>query len=474
MSIQNQALHRIIQGLMDIAAIILAWWLTIYLRVSLNVFALHRVSRSESSTWVPDIAPALAFWIILMLWSGQYGNHSVVRLRTLLSQSLTATALLFTISSMVVFFSRSLGADLSRSFAVVLIPVVFSLFCVSRWLSAWVTVAVQRVWPGEGKVAVCGDRDAADEIIRTIKRTGTAFCGVIVPEGTAEHNDRTSVPVLGTTRNIAEVINRERLDRIILVNGAVPGGELLACSQVSRRMGVAVSYAMAPSVSSGRMDVSTRYGLSLVEDHPTEFTRIHELLKRIVDIIIAGLITILLLPIFVIIMAAVKLSSRGPVFYAAPRVGKGGKYFTFYKFRSMYTDTALANRTTHRDGHLYKRRDDPRITPIGAFLRRYSLDELPQLFNVLAGDMSLVGPRPLPAEDLDLDGMSRHYYVWSEVRSRVRPGITGIWQISGRSDLPFERMIELDTDYINNWSLALDVHILCKTPFCVLNGRGAY
>jgi lipopolysaccharide/colanic/teichoic acid biosynthesis glycosyltransferase len=182
--------------------------------------------------------------------------------------------------------------------------------------------------------------------------------------------------------------------------------------------------------------------------------------------------------LFALIAFAIQATSLGPVFYKARRVGKGGRYFVFWKFRSMFiggpSRTELMQHN-EASGHLFKLRQDPRITPVGRLLRRFSLDELPQLLNVLAGDMSLVGPRPLPTEDLEPDGMSTTFEQWAEQRSHVRPGITGLWQVSGRSELPFSKMIDLDMEYIRRWSVALDLRILLvDTPRAVLSGRGAY
>jgi lipopolysaccharide/colanic/teichoic acid biosynthesis glycosyltransferase len=185
---------------------------------------------------------------------------------------------------------------------------------------------------------------------------------------------------------------------------------------------------------------------------------------------------LLLLPLMIVIGVLIKSTSAGPVLFKGQRVGKGGRHFTFLKFRSMYVyDTRLdEERRTNRDGHLFKLKHDPRITPLGRILRRTSLDELPQLFNVLLGEMSLVGPRPLPAEDLDPDGQSSRFRTWSDDRSGVPPGITGLWQVRGRSDTGFHRMMELDGEYIHNWSLALDFKILLETPLAVISSRGAY
>ena len=186
---------------------------------------------------------------------------------------------------------------------------------------------------------------------------------------------------------------------------------------------------------------------------------------------------LLLSPVLILVALMVKLSSPGPVLHSGLRVGKGGRHFALYKFRSMYDESggrSAVESLNEKNGHLFKIRNDPRVTPVGAFLRRYSLDEFPQLFNVLAGHMSLVGPRPLPAEDLEPDGQSREFRTWARERSEVLPGITGLWQVSGRSSLPFEDMVKLDLDYIRRWSLGFDLKILLETPRAVLSGRGAY
>jgi lipopolysaccharide/colanic/teichoic acid biosynthesis glycosyltransferase len=148
----------------------------------------------------------------------------------------------------------------------------------------------------------------------------------------------------------------------------------------------------------------------------------------------------------------------------------------FLKFRSMYTamDREQVAHANEKQGHIFKIKDDPRVTRIGGVIRRYSLDELPQLINVLRGEMSLVGPRPLPAGDLGPDGMSVEFADWSEGRSLVYPGITGLWQVNGRSELPFEEMVRFDLQYIREWSLLLDIKIILATPGLVVKGVGAY
>lgn len=194
--------------------------------------------------------------------------------------------------------------------------------------------------------------------------------------------------------------------------------------------------------------------------------------KRGLDILGSLFLLVLFSPLMAAIALLVKLSSRGPVLYASTRVGRGGKPFQFLKFRSMYTDAdkrlAELSESNEKDGPIFKMKNDPRITPIGRFLRKYSLDELPQLFNVLRGDMSLVGPRPpIPHEVVQYD-------TYCQERLSVRPGLTCYWQIMGRSDLTFSEWMELDHRYLREMGLWTDLKILLKTPLAVLKGDGAY
>lgn len=195
-------------------------------------------------------------------------------------------------------------------------------------------------------------------------------------------------------------------------------------------------------------------------------------LKRMVDIVISALAIVVLAPLLLAVALLVTLTSRGPVFFVQQRVGKGGAPFRMAKFRSMYRD-APDRRDEHvhsnmHDGPIFKIRDDPRVTPVGRAIRKLSIDELPQLFNVLLGEMSLVGPRPpLPEEFL-------RYSTRDRGRLLVKPGVTCIWQVSGRSDLDFQTWVDMDLEYIETWSLRLDLVLLAKTVPAVLTGRGAY
>ena len=194
--------------------------------------------------------------------------------------------------------------------------------------------------------------------------------------------------------------------------------------------------------------------------------------KRFFDFLISLISLLFLLPFLIVIGLIIKFDSRGPILYKSKRYGCKGRMFNMYKFRSMTKDAdKMIEQLRHQnevDGPIFKIREDPRISRVGAFLRRYSLDELPQLINVLRGDMSLVGPRPLPIEQIEKEDLRQLR------RLQIRPGITGLWQIRGRSDISFVRLIKWDIWYINNWSFWLDLNILLQTIPVVLKGKGAY
>lgn len=221
-------------------------------------------------------------------------------------------------------------------------------------------------------------------------------------------------------------------------------------------------------------DISMLGGVPTIKLSPPLITGLDFWMKRGFDFVVSALAIILICPLLLAIAIIIKLDSPGPFFYKQERVGLHGKCFKVLKFRTMFVDAEqrqkeLEARNEMKDGILFKMKDDPRITRVGKFLRRYSLDELPQLFNILLGEMSLVGPRPLPVRDVQK--FSEHHFI----RHEVLPGITGLWQVSGRSDITsFEEVVGLDTFYIENWSLWLDVQILLRTVIVLLKKKGAY
>jgi exopolysaccharide biosynthesis polyprenyl glycosylphosphotransferase len=278
---------------------------------------------------------------------------------------------------------------------------------------------------------------------------------------------------LGRLEGLERVLTAERIDEVIIADPDFPQVEAVELVDRCHRRGVRVR--IAPSTMEiliQRAEFVPGQAVPLFELGPPVFDGVDFALKRTFDVIGAVLLLTLLSPLLLAIVIAVRVSSRGPIVYRSTRRGIGQRPFACLKFRTMHTDAderqADLEAQNEASGALFKIRDDPRLTPVGPILRRFSLDELPQLINVIRGEMSLVGPRPLPERDYEM------LEEWHRKRYLVLPGITGLWQVSGRSELDFDDLVNLDFIYLERWSLALDLTILLKTVPAVITRRGAY
>ena len=260
---------------------------------------------------------------------------------------------------------------------------------------------------------------------------------------------------------------------MIIADPAELNGRLQAVMETCRESGVALKV-LSPGLQPYADAVTYIPGLDcpLFVVHPEPASAASYVAKQVVDRVCAFMLLVVLSPLFLAIAVAIKVTSRGPAFFVEERVGVGQRPFRCYKFRTMVQDARESQDAleaqNEADGVLFKLRDDPRVTSVGRFLRRTSLDELPQLLNVLKGDMSFVGPRPLPLRDCGLMEESQRR------RHVLKPGITGLWQVSGRSDLAFDDMVRLDLQYMETWSLRADAYILWRTVGAVVRSRGAY
>ena len=280
-------------------------------------------------------------------------------------------------------------------------------------------------------------------------------------------------PVLGGLARAKEIIQQQKVDEVIIASAEIPAEKTLDIITECERFGV--EFKIVPGILeliASRVDVDELAGVPLLTVSEIRLKGFNALLKRTMDVLLSALGLIVLSPLLLAAALLVKLTSAGPVFYTQERVGLDGRPFPIFKFRSMVdgADQLIAEIAGRSEvaGHLFKMKEDPRTTPLGRFMRRFSIDELPQLLNVFFGQMSLVGPRPpLPREVVK-------YNSWQLKRLRVRPGITGPWQVQGRSHLPFDDMVRLDIYYIENWSLWFDLKILLRTLPVVLSGSGAY
>jgi exopolysaccharide biosynthesis polyprenyl glycosylphosphotransferase len=278
---------------------------------------------------------------------------------------------------------------------------------------------------------------------------------------------------LGSIEDVGRIVERHKLDEVIIADPAFPQQEAVELVDACHQRGVRVH--VAPSTMEiliHRAEFVPGQSVPLFELKPPVFEGVDFAMKRTFDVIVASLLLLLLSPLLIGMSLAVRFTSRGPILYRSIRPGIGGAPFACLKFRTMYRDADERQRELEQlneaSGAIFKIKDDPRVTPIGRLLRRYSLDELPQLLNVLKGEMSLVGPRPLPLRDFE------RLESWHKKRYLVLPGITGLWQVSGRSDLDFDDLVRLDFLYLERWSPFLDLTILVKTIPAVLMKKGAY
>jgi exopolysaccharide biosynthesis polyprenyl glycosylphosphotransferase len=353
------------------------------------------------------------------------------------------------------------------------------------WLLALaVTLGARRLWHAQirreraiGRLTfrtlVVGTNREAANLAAAMRAPDTGFAPVGFVRTSGEVHPQLDLPVLGDIRELRELVHRTGAEAVFVASSAVSGEEMKQVARIVRLEGLEVRVsASLPVVLSSRLSAQPVGGVMSLALRPARLTPSQRVLKRTFDLVIAGAGLILTAPIWLVAAIAIKLDSPGPVLYRQRRVGEGGRPFVMLKFRSMYVDAeqrlAELRPLSEVDGPLFKLRTDPRVTRVGRVLRRWSLDELPQLWNVIRGDMSLVGPRPPLPEEVAA------YEEWHFARLEAPPGITGLWQVSGRSELSFEDYVRRDLFYIENWSLAYDLFIVLKTIPIVISRRGAY
>jgi exopolysaccharide biosynthesis polyprenyl glycosylphosphotransferase len=438
--------------------------------------------RAVAPRFVPWLAPLpehpLGVWFLacaLGLWvvgSALVGLRRSFRARPIweaLAPLLRAGAIVFFGLLTLLFFGRI--ADASR-----LVVVLFAALGLGGLVALHVAVRAvlhnaRRLGLNFRTLVVVGDGPLADEIaimVRSQGAWGLRFLGFVTVDGS-----RRGGRVLGHVRDIASVVDGHPVDEVIFAVEDYRPGDLedafSACEETGVNTRVVLNF--FPHKFS-RPALSDLDGLPLLSFHPTSNDQLALGLKRVFDVAVALTALVVGSPVFLLAAAAVKLDSRGPVLFRQSRVGLNGREFPMLKFRSMVADAEQrrAGLEAHNEmsgGPAFKIRNDPRVTRVGRWLRKTSLDELPQFWNVLRGDMSVVGPRPPLATEV------ARYERWQRRRLSVKPGITCIWQISGRNQVDFEGWMRMDMQYIENWSLWLDMKIFVRTIPAVLFGRGA-
>ena len=368
------------------------------------------------------------------------------------------------------------GSEAAGGFVAVVLPLGMVLLLLGRYAARMVVHARRARGGCLQRVLLVGEaahvRDLAHHLTRE-PRSGLVVVGACLSDAARAKRWTLPFPVLGDVSSVTDALASCDATTVAVTSGGMTSGMLreLSYELEDRHVDLLVAPALT-NVAGNRVSIRPTAGLPLLHVDEPELTGVRKAAKAVFDRTVALLALVLLLPVLAAIAVAVKLSSPGPVFFFQERVGQDGTRFRMWKFRSMVADAEALRPTildlNTVDAVLFKARNDPRVTSVGRVLRRWSLDELPQLVNVLRGEMSLVGPRPpLPSEVAVYTSVARR-------RLLVKPGLTGLWQVSGRSDLSWDETVRLDLHYVENWSLGLDVAVLAKTGLAVLRRQGAY
>lgn len=459
----------------DVLLILLACILAYFVRYNLQWFrAVDPASEIAFSAYLPVALALAAFSVVAYRLSNVYPYK---RGRGLFEQTydiITATtASIMAVITISLFFRPLLDSRLIFLYIAIFVTLLLGL---SRLLILLMLNKLRQVGVGVERTVLVGAGDVGRMVMRNIvarPELGYQLIGFLDDNPTKGQTDIGRFRALGEVDNLEKILVKENIQRVIIClpwqSHRTTQRLLRLCSQAS------VFAQVVPDLfqlTRNQMQVEQLNGIPLISVNNTTIQGWNLFLKRLTDIVFTLFGASLCLPLALLIAVAIRLDSPGPVIYTQTRIGRNGRPFRCFKFRSMVSGADQLRRQisdlNEATGPWFKMRADPRLTRVGRILRRYSLDELPQFINVLLGDMSLVGPRPNLPNEVD------QYEEWHKKRLSASPGITGLWQVSGRSDLTFDEMVLLDIYYVENWSLLLDLSIVLRSIPAVLRARGAY
>jgi exopolysaccharide biosynthesis polyprenyl glycosylphosphotransferase len=434
---------------------------------------------SRASAWAID--PTLAIygtpvvigllWLLLLLTRGSYDLRVIGLGSQEVRRAVSATLVLF---ATVAGLSYLIRADISRAYAFISLPLGILLIGLSRF--GWRQWLYRQRASGNflSKIIVIGSARTSQKLTDKLNQESYAGYEVVDQVTLPAHHDSDAEAELNSwLEGVDQIIRKHSASAIAIDPGDDAPYEVIR--QLSWRLeGRNIDLLISPGsldVAGPRLSVRPAAGLPLLHLDEAVLSRSQRASKRALDVFGSLIAIILLSPLMLLSAISVRLTSRGPVIYKQTRVGRAGKTFTMLKFRTMHNNAEyLINEL--REQHnlidpMFKLGNDPRITKVGGFLRRWSLDETPQLFNVLLGSMSLVGPRPHPLDDVD------RYQAEAFRRLALKPGMTGLWQVEGRSDLAWDQALQLDLHYVERWSLESDIYLLARTAKAVIGNSGA-
>jgi exopolysaccharide biosynthesis polyprenyl glycosylphosphotransferase len=466
--LRMDTLRRMARALSLLALDFAALFVAILTALCLKAAARHAWDFQVSFNQTQDYV-SFAFLVTALLFakSGLYSDRAVRPGLTSIVSSL------FQVTVVVLLYAVVSGQDFS-SYYIFYGSLFFAVAYVSTFRFAYerLTGQLLRAAGYQRRAVLVGTGEHIEDVAHALAAGSDASINVIGFISLSPRPDN-GLLSLGTLEDLGDVVVAHRVDEVIIADPDFPQREAVELVDQCHQRGVAVR--IAPSTMEllvHRAEFVPGQSVPLFELKPPVFEGFDYALKRSFDLVGSLVLIVFLSPLLSACALAIKLTSRGPVIYRSLRPGIGGTPFACLKFRTMYRDAhahqPALEELNEASGALFKIREDPRVTPVGRFMRRFSIDELPQLFNVVRGEMSLVGPRPLPQRDYErLDD-------WHKKRYLVMPGITGLWQVSGRSDLDFDDLVRLDFLYLERWSVFLDLSILVKTVPAVLSRRGAF
>jgi exopolysaccharide biosynthesis polyprenyl glycosylphosphotransferase len=428
--------------------------------------------RAPYSAYLPMQAAYTGLLLIFLTLNGVYtarrGGSWFAEVTRIANASANVGIIVF---AAIFFF---LPVVYSRALIVIAVALTVVILSLARLGQRIVQAQLRRRGVGVARVLIVGAGELGRAVMRTIVAEPELGYQIV---GFAD-DDSAKLEVgrfkrLGTLDQVEALLREEGVDEAIITLPWMYQRKILAIVRASEALGVRAR--VVPDIfhlSLSRLDVDEIGGIPLVGLKEASIPRAGRILKRAIDVVVAASALLLTAPITLLAALAIRLESPGPTLFRQTRVGEQGRLFTIYKFRSMRANAEEEQEQlralNEASGPLFKIKDDPRLTRVGGFLRRTSVDEIPQFINVLRGDMSVVGPRPgLPQE-------VAQYQPWQRQRLEISPGITGLWQVSGRSELSFDEMCLLDIYYIENWSVGLDLQIMLRTIPRVIFGSGAY
>jgi exopolysaccharide biosynthesis polyprenyl glycosylphosphotransferase len=458
----------------------IAYFIDVYIRTmaQLNIKAYGDVPTLEgffyfiSAYWQMLVGFPL-IWVGIYSLNGVYENFRLQATRKM-TWNLFVSSVWATLAAGSLIFLLKLELY-SRLYFSIFTLTAFLLMLLEKQLFLHVLDIIHSKGYNQENLLIVGTGRRARDFIRTVhmhRTWGLRIVGLIDDEHGLYGKEVEGYRVIGRLQDIPFLVNRLVIDRVIFV---VPRlwlhrieDAILACEEVGVSVSISLDLYNLHIAQTRQTDFNGYPLLEFVTFHAQEWQLF---IKRIIDIVISSTTLMLFSPLMLIVALLIKMTSHGPVFFKQIRCGLNGRKFVFYKFRSMVmnAETLKDNllEQNEMDGPVFKMKRDPRITRLGYFLRRTSIDELPQLINVLKGDMSIVGPRPPLVNEVE------NYKIWQRRRLSLKPGITCIWQVSGRNKISFDQWMKMDLEYIDHWSLLLDVKILFRTFFVVLVGYGA-